>query len=358
MNAYQRFFNTVLCRLDPEFAHSAAMLLLKNVSASPLLRSLVRASCSVTSSKLTVDAFGMKFQHPLGLAAGLDKDAVCVSALHALGFSFVEVGTVTPIPQPGYPRPRLYRLLEERALINRMGFPSKGADVVFGNLKAAKVQGLPICISLGKNKETDLSLAGRDYCAVLKRLITVGDLFSVNVSSPNTPGLVQLQSAVYLREILAQLNECMSLIGADKPLLLKVSPDLSPAELDGVIDTALAFNIKGIIATNTTQERYSIRSPLRNQAGGLSGYPLKSRSTDVIRHIYKSAGNRLIIVGVGGIFTAEDAWEKVTAGASLLQAYTGLVYTGPTFVKEILLGLRQKLDQSGLESIQFAVGTN
>lgn len=337
---YPLLYRTLLARIDPERIHRLAVGLLQFAGDFAPARAALRAIYGPGEAHdLRVRAFGLDFAHPIGLASGFDKDGRCLRGLAALGFSFIEIGTVTPRPQPGNPRPRLFRLAEDRALINRMGFPGAGMEALAARLR--RPPGVPVGISLGKNRTTPLDDAVNDYIAALTRLYAHGDFFAVNVSSPNTPELRQLQHRAYLDSLLSALMGSLRALGSPlKPLLLKISPDLSWPELDDVIDLALAHGIAGIIATNTTTARPDLRSPHRAEAGGLSGRPLRARSTDIIRYIHRHTGGSLPLIGVGGIFTGADVWEKLRAGAALVQVYTGFIYEGPAFVKKTLRGLR------------------
>lgn len=300
-------------------------------------------------------AFGLSFAHPLGLASGFDKDGCALSSLAALGFSFIEVGTVTPQPQAGNPKPRLFRLLEDRALINRLGFPSAGAARVARNL--ARRPALPLAISLGKNKDTPLSAALDDYCAVLEHLYAYGDMFVVNVSSPNTPDLRRLQDEAYLADLLAGLQQTIAAQGVVKPLLLKIAPDLSFAEIERICVLALQHTVSGIIATNTTLERPpSLRSAAASESGGLSGAPLRDRATAIVRHIHSATEGRLPIIGVGGVFHGADIWEKLCAGATLVQAYTGFIYEGLAFVRRAVGELQGIMAAEGVRDLRDVIG--
>ena len=317
---------------------------------------------------LPISLFGLWFPNPVGLAAGMDKHATAAPIWPALGFGFSELGGVTWHPQPGNPAPRMFRAVSARALINRMGFNNPGAEAVAQTLSQWRAMGRwpahPVGINLGKSKVTPLQDAAADYACSLRVLWPWADFFVVNVSSPNTPNLRQLQDKSALDEILAALQEVnRTLAGAKrgpKPILVKVAPDLSFEALDEIVELAGPRLLAGIVATNTTITRPSVSDPLLecvyNEAGGLSGYPLAARSTEVIRHLYRQTSGKLPIIGVGGIFTAADAWEKIEAGASLLQLYTGLVYEGPAIVRELVLGLRDRLRHAGAKELKEVVG--
>jgi dihydroorotate dehydrogenase len=318
---------------------------------------------------LPVELFGLRFPNPVGLAAGMDKFGEAVPAWAALGFGFAELGGVTWQAQPGNPPPRVFRAVPEEAIVNRMGFNNDGATALAEKLKQWQTQGRwpkhPVGINLGKSKITPLDKAADDYANSFRVLRDFADFFVVNVSSPNTPNLRQLQDKVALDEILTALRQVQNTRPrghAPKPILVKVAPDLSFEALDEILQLVGPGNIAGIVATNTTITRPTSENPATQkvyaETGGLSGRPLRDRSTEVIRHLYQQSRGKLPIIGVGGIFTAEDAWEKITAGASLLQVYTGLVYEGPTVVKSLVSGLRERLAQVGLTRLQQAIGSN
>lgn len=311
---------------------------------------------------LPVQLFGIRFPNPVGLAAGMDKHAAAVPIWQALGFGFAELGGVTAHPQPGNPAPRMFRAAAEGALVNRMGFNNPGAQAVADRLRAWRDSGRwprhPIGINLGKSKITPLENAAEDYAASFRLLRDLADFFVVNVSSPNTPNLRQLQDKGALDEILAALAEINS--QTKRPILVKVAPDLAFEALDEILELAGPRQIAGIVATNTTIGRPGTADPesqrIYSEAGGLSGKPLRARSTEVIRHLYLQTKGRLPIIGVGGIFSAQDAWEKICAGASLVQIYTGLVYEGPGVARSIVRGLKEKLREHGFPELRDAVG--
>jgi dihydroorotate dehydrogenase len=328
---YRLLYTLLLARLEAEWIHHRSLELLRLAAILPGGLSLLRALGQPRTASTPIEAFGLRFRHPLGLAGGFDKDGRALRSLAALGFSFIEVGTITPRPQPGNPAPRLFRLLDDQALINRMGFPSAGMNSVGAHLHQQGRVGVPVFISLGKNKDTPLDSALADYRAVQQHLLPVADAFVVNVSSPNTPDLRRLQTPAYLHELLSGLQSA-------RPLLVKIAPDLTDDELDAVLQVATDVGLAGIIATNTTLTRPDLRSPHARESGGLSGAPLRTRSTAVIRSIQQRTGGTLPIIGVGGIFTAADVQEKLEAGATLVQAYTGFIYKGPGFVRQALEG--------------------
>jgi dihydroorotate dehydrogenase len=298
----------------------------------------------VNDDRLAVEAFGLRFRNPIGLAGGYDKDGSAVMGLGCLGFGHVEVGTVTLRPQPGNPRPRIFRLPEDQALINTMGFPSLGSQAVARRLgKIGDKGSLVVGVNLGKNKDTPLEDAAEEYRQGVRTLYSVADYLSINISSPNTVGLRQLQSRDHLTQLLeAVMDECSAqraASGRREPLLVKLAPDMTWEEVDDALDVLLTAGVDGIIATNATTSREGLSSPLRTLPGGLSGVPFRAMNTRFVAHVKQRVGDRLPIVAVGGVFSADDAIEKLAAGATLVQVYTGLVYRGPGAVKAILNGL-------------------
>lgn len=312
--------------------------------------------CRLRDPRLSQTLWGVEFPNPVGLAAGFDKDGVAAGLWESLGFGFTELGTVTYHAQPGNPQPRLFRLVRDRAVLNRMGFNNEGSDRLQARLAQRRTPiGIPVGINLGKSKITPLPEAAADYLGSFERLKAWGDYFVVNVSSPNTPGLRSLQAREQLAPILATLQEANT---AQKPLLVKIAPDLTDGEILTVVALAQEYGLAGIIATNTTIRRDGLQTPgMATEAGGVSGEPVRSRSTEVIRLLWQATDGTLPIIGVGGIFTAEDAWEKITAGASLVQVYTGWVYEGPLMVRRVLTGLLAKLTAAGFPNLGAAVGS-
>ena len=314
---------------------------------------------SYSNPALKIERFGLKFANPVGLAAGLDKNGVALQPLAALGFGFIEAGTVTYHPQPGNPRPRLFRLREDEALINRAGFNNDGAAAFARRVE----QHRPACVlgvSIGKSKITPLENATEDYLASFELVHKVADYVAVNVSSPNTPQLRELQQSQQLTSLLSALQARNKELQQPLPLLVKLSPDLDRGELETIVEVVERLGIDGIIATNTTTSRDNLRTDAQRVAacgeGGLSGKPIKARSTKMIAELYELTGGRIPLIGVGGIFTAEDAWEKITAGASLLQLYTGFIYQGPNVAREINEGLANILAREGFKNLSEAVG--
>ena len=328
-----RFF---LFFFNPEKAHHIAFWFFKQLQRCPFLLKMVSKNYHKYDKPVTL--FGVKFPNRVGLAAGLDKDAEVFDALGALGFGHIEIGTITPKGQPGNPKPRLFRLVKDKALINRMGFNNSGMAVAKQRLEKRKTEVI-ICGNIGKNKVTPNEEAANDYEKVFLELFPVVDYFVVNVSSPNTPNLRELQDKEPLKRILSRLMTVNKQQNTPKPILLKIAPDLSFSQIDDVLEIIKEIGIYGIVATNTTIER----SPLSTDKkivekignGGLSGKPLTKRSTEIIRYISQKTGGKLPIIGVGGIMTKADALEKIQAGASLIQLYTGFIYSGPGLIKKI-----------------------
>ncbi len=336
---YKTFIRPLLFRMNPERAHAFTFSCLKALQKMPFGLALASLFFRKKDPRLEREVFGIKFPSPVGVAAGLDKDAEVPDALGALGFSFVEIGTVTPEPQPGNPSPRLFRLPEDKALINRMGFNNQGAKAAAGRLAKRRTRVI-VGGNIGKNKETPNAQATSDYLKCYDALYPYVDYFAVNVSSPNTPGLRELQDKEPLEALLTALQKKNASMPAAKPVLLKIAPDLTDDQLDDIIEIVGNTGIAGVIATNTTVSREMILSTRADKveamgAGGLSGMPLSERSTEVIRYLHERSGGRFPIIGVGGIMSPDDALEKLDAGASLVQVYTGFIYEGPAFVKSI-----------------------
>ena len=331
----------LLFLFDPEKVHHFVTRSLKRFNRLPG-GALSRAIWDTSDSRLQKEVFGLRFKNPVGLAAGFDKNAELINEMGALGFGFIEIGTVTPLPQPGNPKPRMFRLPEDAALINRMGFNNLGVDVVAERIASYRRNLKPghavliIGGNIGKNKLTPNEDAVNDYIKCFDRLFGVVDYFVVNVSSPNTPGLRELQEKEPLMHILNTLQQRNYKQGISKPILLKIAPDLSNTQLDDIADMVKQTGIAGIIATNTTIGREGLTSAHKQETGGLSGRPLTKRATEVISYLHQVSGGSFPIIGVGGIHSAEDAMEKLQAGASLIQLYTGFIYEGPGLIKRIL----------------------
>lgn len=360
---YRNLLRPLLFRNDSEEIHNFTIELLGRASQES--GSLNLLSALFSAPPLPVDLWGLHFPNPLGLAAGMDKHASAVPAWAAMGFGFCELGGVTWHPQEGNPKPRMFRAVPEQALVNRMGFNNLGAHAVALRLAAVRRSGLwprhPVGINLGKSKITPIEQAAEDYASSLRVLWDYGDFFVVNVSSPNTPNLRQLQDKSALREVLSAVQKVNSEKAsqsqmARRPILVKVAPDLTWSALDELLEVLENSSISGIVATNTTLERPSLAGGKSRrvfaEAGGLSGIPLRARSTEIIRYIFRQTSGRLPIIGVGGIFNAADAWEKITAGASLVQVYSGLVFEGPGISRAIVSGMAAALEQLGCSTLR------
>lgn len=356
---YRSLVRPLLFRLPPETAHELALHSL--ALAPPKLVARRYAS----GPPLPISRFGLTFKNPVGLAAGFDKNGVALRGLAALGFGFIEAGTVTYHAQPGNPRPRLFRLPKDCALINRAGFNNDGAEAFVKRVEPRR----PDCVlgvSIGKSKVTPLERANEDYVSSFELVYGVADYVAVNVSSPNTPQLRELQQAEQLASLLTELQELNHALqevhqrARPMPLLVKLAPDLTPAQLETIVDVLVRLKVDGIIATNTTIAREHLRSDQAEVAacgeGGLSGGPLRQKSTRMVADLYHLTKGKIPIVGVGGIFTAADAWEKIAAGASLVQLYTGFIYRGPAIVREINEGLQKILKREGFADLDAAVG--
>jgi dihydroorotate dehydrogenase len=358
---YRLIFERLLSRFDAETMHKLGFFLLRLSFAVPFIRALVRRVLAPKDPTLTLRAFGRVLDCPIGLAAGFDKDAVGYEALYALGFGFVEVGTLTAEPQPGNPKPRMFRLVSDRALINRLGFNNGGSEAAA--LRLAASRSLPVGANIGKTKVVAEAAAITDYVRSAELLGPVCDYMVVNVSSPNTPGLRDLQAVSLLEPLLVAVRETLDRVAAERrvPLLVKIAPDLSDDDIDAVADMALRIGLEGIIATNTTITRDGLHEdPERVReigAGGLSGEPLKARSLAVLRRLRKRSGDRMMLISVGGISSAEDVLERLTAGATLVQAYTGFVYGGPLWPSRLRAELSELLRARGFPNVTAAIGS-
>jgi len=339
MPVYKSVVKPLLFRLDAERAHHFVFDNLKRAARLPGTGALLRGLYDYQHPSLAREVFGLKFPNPVGLAAGFDKNAVLTDELASLGFGFVEIGTVTPRPQPGNPVPRLFRLPQDAALINRMGFNNDGAAAVAARLARRQNRQLIIGGNIGKNKDTPNERAADDYVAAFEALAEVVDYFVVNVSSPNTPGLRELQDKKPLISLLQQVQARNLLRPTPRPLLLKIAPDLTDAQLDDILEIARETQLSGLVATNTTISRDGLTTPTPTVAGygagGLSGRPLRARATEVIAYLHQKSQGALPIIGAGGIHSAQDALEKLAAGATLVQLYTGFIYEGPGLVSQI-----------------------
>jgi dihydroorotate dehydrogenase len=347
-----KWLRSLLFLFPPESVHHLSMFILNGVSSVQPGRFLLRKLFSSYDTANETKFAGIRFKNFVGLGAGFDKNARYLQSLETLGFGFIEIGTVTPLAQDGNPRPRLFRLPKDGALINRMGFNNDGADVIALRLKKWKKRStgsgndrLVVGGNIGKNKITPNELAWQDYAICFEKLFPWVDYFVVNVSSPNTPGLRDLQEKESLRKIITHLQELNRQHPVQKPLLLKISPDLEPTQLTNVTELAIEIHLDGFVVSNTSISRKDLytnaESLNRIGAGGLSGKPLREKATELIDHIARKTGHQIPIMGSGGVFTANDAREKLKAGAGLIQVWTGFIYEGPGIVKKILKGIRQ-----------------
>ncbi|MFF7764399.1 quinone-dependent dihydroorotate dehydrogenase [Streptomyces griseorubiginosus] len=360
---YKIFFNLVFRRMDPEKAHHLAFRWIRLAVRIPVLRTFVAAALAPRYRELRTEAFGLRMHGPFGLAAGFDKNAVAVDGMAMLGFDHIEIGTVTGEAQPGNPRKRLFRLVPDRALINRMGFNNEGSLAVAARLASREpVFKTVVGVNIGKTKVVPEAEAVGDYVKSAERLAPFADYLVVNVSSPNTPGLRNLQAVDHLRPLLAAVREAADRIVAHRrvPLLVKIAPDLADEDVDAVADLAVELGLDGIIATNTTIEREGLKSEasLVKETGGLSGAPLKERSLEVLRRLYARVGDRITLVGVGGVENAEDVWQRILAGATLVQGYSAFVYEGPFWSRAIHKGLAARLRTSPYATLADAVGAD
>lgn len=336
---YRKIILPILFLFDPEKVHNFTFLFFKISLNLPFIGFIIKKIYSVENKKLHKKIFGLKFNNPVGLAAGFDKNAKLYNELNCFGFGFIEIGTVTPEPQKGNPKKRLFRLVDDKGIINRMGFNNDGMHKITTRLK--KNKNVLIGGNIGKNKSTPNNQAVNDYLLCFNYLHDFVDYFVVNVSSPNTPNLRELQNKEPLIDILKSLKDENIKKQKPKPILLKISPDLSKNNLSDIVDIVLSLKIDGIIATNTTIQRNSLKSKNMNESGGLSGKPISERSNEVIRYISEKAKGSIPIIGVGGIHSAQDAIDKINAGADLVQIYTGFIYEGPSLVKSINKALVQ-----------------
>jgi dihydroorotate dehydrogenase len=362
---YRLLYRMVLRRVPAETAHQTALWLIRALGAVPGAAGLMRRWLGPRDPVLRVRALGLEFPGPLGLAAGFDKDARGTAGLAALGFGFIEVGTVTARAQPGNPRPRMFRLPEDRALVNRMGFNNDGAAAAAARLRRRSRRpgaGLVVGVNIGKTRAVPEAEAAADYAASARAVADVADYVVVNVSSPNTPGLRDLQAADRLKPVLTAVREaldaCAGEGGRRVPLLVKIAPDLAEQDVDAIADLAVELGLDGIIATNTTTSRDGLASSPAEVtaagAGGLSGPPLRGPSLAVLRRLRERAGDRLVLIAAGGIETPDDAWERLAAGATLVQAYTGFIYGGPLWPRRMHAGLARRARAVGLSSVSSA----
>jgi dihydroorotate dehydrogenase len=360
---YKSIIRPILFRKDPEQSHDQTLGLLSRLD---FLHATLDHFYRIQDARLQVQINSLNFPNPVGLAGGFDKNAVALRTISAFGFGFMEIGAVTAQAQPGNPKPRLYRLPEDCALINRLGFNNEGAAVIAAKLANLRTRGrlptIPLGINIGRTKIVQTKDAVADFLTAFEKLFAHGDFFTLNVSSPNTPSLRELQEKALLADLLSAVQEKNRQLAAaarhrEKPVFVKIAPDMEFAQVDEIIEVVDSAHLTGIVATNATAfMRDTLKSPLGREAGGLSGRPISSIVTSFVSHIYRSTRGRLPIIGVGGIFNAEDAYDKIRAGASALQIYTGFIYEGPAAVKRINRGLIRLLERDGFKSIAEAVG--
>lgn len=347
-----RLLRQAFFQVDPERVHTFVFAALRLATRGGITRRRLVDRLAPHDPVLANTVWGVRFPGPLGLAAGFDKDGHGLAAWGALGFGYAEVGTVTAQPQPGNPKPRLFRLPQDRALLNRMGFNNHGAAALARALRGHAAD-VPIGVNIGKTKTTPAERAVADYAESARLVGPLASYLVVNVSSPNTPGLRDLQAVSSLRPILAAVRDATS-----TPVLVKIAPDLSDADIDEIADLAVELGLAGIVATNTTVARDGLRTPgvAALGAGGVSGAPVAARSLEVLRRLYGRVGDRLVLISVGGIETADDAWERIISGATLLQGYTGFIYGGGLWAKQIHDGVARRLHEGGYRSLAEAIG--
>ncbi len=357
---YTLLYDNVLARLDAEVAHHLALGSLSALGRLPGALSMLSQLVPHRDPRLAQRVFGLDFENPIGVAAGLDKDGLAYGALWALGFGHVEIGTITPKPQPGNPKPRVWRLVDQRALINALGFPSQGGDRIRRRLCGRRRLGV-LGINLGKNKDTPNALAAEDYRGLVRLLFDDADYLTINVSSPNTPGLRDLQTSDELQALVGAVVEQNRQEGqtrgvAPRPLLVKVAPDFDEGLLERVAAAAVEGGADGIIATNTTVDRQGLEAKTRDLPGGLSGLPLFWRARDAVARVYRTVGDRVPIIGVGGVATSGDVLTMLRAGASLVQLYTGFVYGGPLLPRRLLCELSEDAETQGWSRVSELIG--
>ena len=361
---YKRLLRPLLFLRDPENAHNQTLSLISSLS---FLEAPLEWLFAVKDARLEVRLGPLTFPNPVGLAAGFDKNGTAIRSWPGFGFGFIEIGAVTALQQPGHPKPRLYRLPKDQALINRLGFNNEGAEAIAIRLQAlqnnGKVRKIPLGINIGRSKIVETKDAAADFLFTFEKLYPYGDYFTLNVSSPNTPNLRDLQEKNLLKELLSAIQtknrEMARLIGSqEKPVLVKIAPDMDFSQVDEIIEVARSQRVAGIIATNATAFLRETLVTKMDEPGGLSGKPLRAKATSFISHIYKATGEKLPIIGVGGIFTAEDAYEKIKAGATAVQILTGFVYEGPCAVKRINRGLLRLMERDGFKNISEVVGSD
>ncbi|NGZ75695.1 quinone-dependent dihydroorotate dehydrogenase [Saccharibacillus alkalitolerans] len=359
---YERLAKPLFFRMDPEKAHHLVIDGMRRAADAPGGLKLLRSMYGVERDEALVsEVAGLSFPSPVGLAAGLDKNAEAVPGFSSVGFGFMEVGTVTPLSQPGNEQPRLFRLPPDLALVNRMGFNNSGAEAMAARLAGLKERPVPIGVNIGKNKVTPNEEAYLDYERCIRVLYPHADFFIVNISSPNTPDLRRLQHGDGLRTLLSAVKGELARQAGEadpKPVFVKIAPDLNDGELEETVDAIFSSGVSGLIATNTTLSREGLTHRNRGESGGLSGRPLTGRSTEIVRRVYAQTEGRLPIVGSGGIFTPEDAYAKIRAGASLVEIYTAMIYKGPEVNRQLHAGLKRLMQTDGFAHISQAVGAD
>lgn len=361
---WQSAIRPLLFMMPAESVHYASMNGFSVLHALPFTGTLFRSQCDVKDRRLQQEVFGLPFSNPVGLAAGFDKNARWIRQLSSLGFGHIEVGTITGQGQDGNPKPRLFRLPKDSALLNRMGFNNAGSESAAARLQKLNRSGVQSClgINIGKTKVVPIEQAADDYLLSFRRLYSFADYFTINVSSPNTPGLRKLQDREPLENLIGKISQLNAELGAGKPkpVLLKIAPDLTDEQIDEIAEIALASGLSGVIATNTTISRDELQTSAEYVqqlgAGGVSGGPLTDRSPDVVRRLYQKLQNKIPIIGVGGIMKPEDAWNMITAGASLVQVYTGFIYGGPKFASRINRYLVQQMESRKIANIRDVIG--
>ena len=355
---YRALFVLVLQRMPVEGAHRLATLALRAVSRIPGCAAVMRRCLVPHDPALQVDAFGLSFPSPLGVAAGMDKDAGWFESLGLLGFGFVEVGTVTARPQPGQPAPRIFRIAQDRALLNKMGFPNPGARAIAARLRNRS--GRPIVgVNVGKSMSTPVESVDADYRSTVHEVAQSCDYLVLNVSSPNTPGLREMQTPDLLRPLILSVRQELQALSVEVPLLIKIGPDITNERVDAIADLALELALDGIVAVNTTADRSVLPHAsviAEVDGGGVSGAPLRARAVEVLERLYERVGDRLVLISVGGISTPDDAWERVLAGATLIQAYTGFIYGGPGWPAHMNRALARRVRDAGAASIRELIG--
>jgi dihydroorotate dehydrogenase len=356
---YRIFFRLFLRRIPAERAHALAKDSLRVVRATALGRALVRRAVGQIPSCLATEALGLTFPSPLGVAAGLDKDATWFEPLGALGFGFIEVGTITALAQPGNPTPRIARIVNQRALLNRMGFPNPGATIAAGRLAHRPPKPI-VGVNVGKSLAVALEHASSDYREAVRILAPVADYLVLNISSPNTPGLRDLQAPDEIRSLVGEVRGELSAIDCRRPLLIKVGPDLEDERLDAIVALAIELRLGGIVAVNTTADHAVLKGASDVVAslggGGVSGAPLRPRALSVLRRIRRLAGDKLVVISVGGVGSAEDVWQRIRAGATLVQVYTAFVYEGPAWPARVNREIARRVRAAGADSVQSLIG--